>query len=487
MILSLSMPSDYTQHELNRSRLADRLARAVGSERLIADRRRRLYRGGPWGAGDAGGRFGATPFLAARPATPEQVAACLGEIASDGRPALAFGGGTGLTGAGLPTAETVVLDLSDLDAVALDRPSRRGRVGAGVKLARLDAAAAEVGLLFAHDPWSQPLASVGGAIATNGVGYLAAGYGPMGAQVLGVQVALTDGKLVDLPAALTSSAGPDLSRLFVGSEGTLGVVTAATVRLFPRPERDLMAGFVFRSFAEGFAALQEAADLGLRLAMIDFEEEDEGEEAELVVAVHGIAGAAEATLERVGALATGRGAEPMREREVRRFWRERHASAEHYARDLAAHRQRLLESDAEPPVGRARPGGWRYVHVALPAGAALEYLAAARARAAERSVELRNAGVWGAPELLSFVLAGPPRATEALADALLLEAASRGGSIEYCHGVGLRLGRLMPRALGPAFPLLERVKQALDPSGLLNPGKQGLARAGVTDADTEQP
>ncbi|HEV8637575.1 MAG TPA: FAD-binding oxidoreductase [Chloroflexota bacterium] len=473
---------------MNRSSLFDRLAACVGRERVTAEGRRlRLYRGGPWGAGDPEGRFGRTPLLAVRPAGAEQVAACLGAITAAGHPAIALGGGTGLTGAGLPTAETVVVDLSDLDAVEIDRPSRRARVGAGVKLARLDAAAAAAGLLFAHDPWSQPLASVGGAIATNGVGYLAAGYGPMGAQVLGLQVALADGALVDLPDPLTSSTGPDLSRLFVGTEGTLGVVTAATVRLFARPERDLMAGFVFASFAEGFAALQEAADLGLRLAMIDFEEEDQGGPAELVVAVHGIAGASEATLERLAALAAARGAGRMGDQDVRRFWRERHASAEHFARDLAAYRAELLASDDGPPVGRARPGGWRYVHVALPAGAVIDYLASARARAAERRVELRGAGIWGAPELLSFILAGPPRATEALADDLLLEAAGRGGSIEYCHGVGLRLGRLMPRALGPAFPLLRRIKRALDPSDLLNPGKQGLASDGGAHADPNQP
>ncbi|HEY3083432.1 MAG TPA: FAD-binding oxidoreductase [Chloroflexota bacterium] len=463
---------------MNRSDLAERLASRVGPERVLAEERRlRLYRGGPWGAGDPGGRFGHTPLLGVRPATAEQTAACLGLITAAGHPAIALGGGTGLTGAGLPTAETVIVDLSDLDEIALDRPSRRARVGAGVRLARLDAAAAEAGLLFAHDPWSQSLASVGGAIATNGLGYLAAGYGSMGAQVLGLQVALADGQLVDLPAPLTSSTGPDLSRLFVGAEGTLGVVTAATVRLFPRPERDLKAGFVFGSFAEGFVALQEAADLGLRLTMIDFEEDDGGGSAELFVAVHGPAGAAEATIERMAALATARGADPMAERRVRRFWGERHASAEHFARDLAAYQARLLAGDEEPPPGRrrARAGGWRYVHVALPAGAVPGYLASARARAGERGVELRSAGIWGAPELLSFVLTGPARATETLADDLLLEAARHGGSIEYCHGVGLRLARLMPRALGPAFPLLQRVKGALDPSGLLNPGKQGLA------------
>jgi FAD/FMN-containing dehydrogenase len=458
---------------LSPSELAARLAGIAGAEAVIADRRQlRVYRGGPWGAGDPAGRYGHTPLLAVRPADAAQAAGCLGEIVAAGHAAIALGGGTGLTGAALPTPDTVVIDLAGLDAIEIDRPSRRARAGAGARLGALDAAAARAGLLFAHDPWSQPLASVGGAIATNGVGYLAAGYGAMGAQVLGVQVALADGSLIELPTAATSSTGPDLSRLFVGAEGTLGVVTAATVRLFPTPERDLRAGFVFGSFAAGFATLQAAADVGLRLAMIDFEEEDADGTAELFVTVHGPAGVAEATLARLTEIAEADGASKMPERRVRRFWRERHSSAEHFARDLAEWRSRLLASDEEPPVGRAR-GGWRYLHVALPAGEVLGFLEGARARATGGGVTLRSAGLWAAPELLSFVLDGGGRATDALAEALLLEAAERGGSFEYCHGVGLRFGRLMPRALGPAFPLLGRVKSALDPAGLLNPGKQG--------------
>jgi FAD/FMN-containing dehydrogenase len=468
---------------LSPSELAARLARVAGADAVVSDRRQlRVYRGGPWGAGDPAGRYGHTPLLAVRPGDAAQAAGCLGEIVAAGHPAIALGGGTGLTGAALPTPDAVVVDLTRLDAIEIDRPSRRARAGAGVRLGALDAAASREGLLFAHDPWSQPLASVGGAVATNGVGYLAAGYGAMGAQVLGLEVALADGSLADLPSAPTSSTGPDLSRLFVGAEGTLGVVTAATVRLFPKPERELLAGFVFDSFAAGFAALQRVADLGLRLAMIDFEEDEASGTAELFVCVHGPAGVAEATLARLTELVEAAGASKMPDRGLRRFWRERHSSAEHFARDLAEWRRRLLASDEEPPVGRVG-GGWRYLHIALPAGQVLGFLDDARERAAAAGVTLRSAGIWAAPELLSFVLDGGGRASDALAEALLLEAARRGGSFEYCHGVGLRFGRLMPRALGPAFPLLARVKSALDPAGLLNPGKQGHEERDVADAD----
>jgi FAD/FMN-containing dehydrogenase len=456
--------------------LAEQLAATVGRANVIDDRRQlRLYRGGPWGAIDPAGRFGRTPALAVRPADGGEVARCLAAIVEAGRPVVALGGGTGLTGGQLPTDQSVVVDLGRLDAIHdVDAASRRARVGPAVRLGDLARAAEARGMLFAHDPWSRDLASVGGAISTNGVGYLAAGYGTMGQQVLGLTVALSSGELLALPTAPTSAAGPDLARLFVGSEGTLGVIVEATVRLFPLPERRIFLGYRFPSFEDGFAALQAVASLGLRPAMVDYEQDDDAATATAMLAIDGIAGAAELVAERVDSIATAQAARRLSEREVDRFWRGRHDSAVSYAGQLEAQRAALLAADDDPPPPRAGRRGWRYLHLALPAGQVIPFLADARERARARGVELRNAGIWATPELLSIVLAGPAGPTEALADELQLEVARAGGSIEYCHGVGLRMAHLMPAALGPAFPVLGRIKGALDPTGLLNPGKQGL-------------
>jgi FAD/FMN-containing dehydrogenase len=452
------------------------LAAVVGPDAVVNDQRRlRLYRGGPWGADDPSGRFGRTPALAVQPGDAREVAECLRLIAEAGCPTLAVGGGTGLTGGQLPTAETVVLDLARLNAIESIEPgSRRARVGAATRLGNLAAAAEAQGMLFAHDPWSQSIASVGGAISTNGVGYLAAGYGTMGQQVLGLQVALTTGELLDLPTSPTTSAGPDLSRLFVGSEGTLGVITAATVRMHRLPERRELTGYRFARFEDGFDVLQEAAALRLPLAVVDYEEEDHGPSAELFVGADGERDVVGAVMARLGTIALPRGGTKMAKREVDRFWRTRHESAEHYAHQLAEHRTALLAAENDPPPAARRRRGWRYIHLGLPAGEVVAFLARARTLAAARKVRLINAGIWAQPEMFSFVLDGAAKATDQAAEELILEAAEMGGSIEYCHGVGLRLAHLMPRALGPAFPVLTRLKAALDPKGVLNPGKQGL-------------
>lgn len=455
--------------------LASRLAGIVGRDQIVADPAAlRRYAGGPWGAVDPTGHFGFPPALAIRPADGAQVAASLAEIERAGLGAIALGGGTGLTGAGLPGRDSVVLDLDRLrHPFEIDPASRRARVGAAVRLLDLAVAARAEGLLFAHDPWSAPLASVGGAISTNGVGYLAAGYGTMGAQVLGLDVALATGEVLSLSSAITSSTGPDLNRLFVGAEGTLGVIVAATVKLYPWPERRLLGDFRFPSFAHGFEALQAGASLGVRLTMIDYEADEDQPTATLHVAVDDVAGAAEAILARFTEIALRHCAEVRPDAEADEFWRDRHAASASFE----SQREELWRDLAGRPAARRRPRarvGSRYVHVALPAGQVLDFYGRARRTAAARGVELSNPGIWGSPDLFSFILHGPAVATDATADELVLAAARQGGSIEYCHGVGLRLAHLMPDAMGAAWPVLRRIKAALDPGATLNPEKQGL-------------
>src|SRR5207245_882530 len=128
------------------------------------------------------------------------------------------------------------------------------------------------GLTLGHDPWSRPRATLGGAIGTNGIGY--AGYlrGTMGDQILGFEVVLADGTVVRTRPAVRSTTGLDLKRLFIGTEGTLGIVTSATLRVFPIPEREEIHAFAIRDFSQGLAGLVRIYDDGLTPAVMDFEE-----------------------------------------------------------------------------------------------------------------------------------------------------------------------------------------------------------------------
>ena len=254
-----------------RSDLLEELRTIVGTERVKHESVDLVrYRPGPWGYTDLDQVYGWTPFLAVCPRSAEDVAACLAVIARAGFPIVPVTGGTGLTGGSLATSDSIVIDLGDMDEiVAIDRVSRRATVSANIRIESLQNVARAANLLFAHDPWSAPIATVAGTISTNSVGYLAAGYGPMGSQVLGLRVALTTGALLTLTRQPATTAGPDLASLFIGSEGTFGVIVEATVRLHPMPEQERLIGFGFDHFEDAFKALDAAIEARLALAMVD--------------------------------------------------------------------------------------------------------------------------------------------------------------------------------------------------------------------------
>src|SRR5438094_4145146 len=147
---------------------------------------------------------------------------------------------------------------------ALDPRSCTATVEAGIVVETLDRRLRDKRLTWGHDPWSRPRATVGGAIGTNGLGY--AGYlrGTMGDQILGLEAVLADGTVIRTRAVARSTSGLDLKRLFIGTEGTLGIVTAATLRVFPIPEKEEIRAWRLRDFPTGFECLSALYDDGLR-------------------------------------------------------------------------------------------------------------------------------------------------------------------------------------------------------------------------------
>src|SRR3989454_6844794 len=189
------------------------------------------------------------------------------------RPVVAWGGGTGLMGGARPRSDAIVLDLRRMRRVrAVDRVSCTATAEAGIILEDLDRRLRRQGLLLGHDPWSRPRATLGGAIGTNGLGYSGHLRGSMGDQVLGLEAVLADGAVLRTRAVPRSTTGLDLKRLFIGTEGTFGVVTAATIRAFPVPEREEIHGFSVRDFATGFRGIARIYDSGLAPSVMDLEE-----------------------------------------------------------------------------------------------------------------------------------------------------------------------------------------------------------------------
>lgn len=426
-----------------------------------------------------GGFEPALPIAVVLPRSADEVAATLRAACDAEIPVVAYGGGTGLMGGARSVRPGLVIDLRFLDRVReVDVEAGYAWVEAGAVLDPVNRALEPHGVMLGHDPWTVGLATVGGAISTNGLGFLGGAYGSMGDQTLAVEAALADGTIVRTRPVAPRSAGFDLSRLFVGTEGIFGVVTAAALRVFPIPEERRLLGFRFGRFEDGFEAILALRHLGLRPAVLDYGDRFAPGGAASLEPVEpptlylGFDGARE-VVEAEAQLAERRcrecGGTPLPDASVKPFWDHRHDIAERFA---ASRRRRQR--------GRWMPdGAFDYVHVALPASRVLEYRAQAIDAALARGVHVLETGLWTAPGLFSMTLAAPasPDAVERMSDAVdacLELAVAAGGSIEYCHGVGVRLAHLMRAEHGAGLEALRALKRALDPHGILNPRKQAL-------------
>lgn len=200
------------------------------------------------------------PALVALPTTLNEVREIMSWAHRHRVPVVTRGGGTGLSGGACAVDHCLVLSTERLTAIdCLDPVNRVAVVGAGVINADLNAAAAQRGLMFAPDPSSWQSCTIGGNIATNAGGLRCLRYGATRNAVAALDIVLADGRVLHTGGTtLKRSAGYDLTQLFIGSEGTLGVIVSATVRLQPLPPAQLTA---LATFASASAAAAAAADL----------------------------------------------------------------------------------------------------------------------------------------------------------------------------------------------------------------------------------
>jgi FAD/FMN-containing dehydrogenase len=417
----------------------------------------------------------AIPLAVVRPASADEVVGVLNAARAAGVPVIPYGGGTGLMGGAMSVQPGIVLDLRRMDrVVAISAADRTARVQAGVVFADLNVALAPHGLTCGHDPWTVPIATIGGAISTNGLGYLGGRYGSIGDQVLGLEVVLADGTTVRTRAAERSATGPQLRRLWVGAEGALGVITEATLRVFPLPEARRLYALAFPTFAEGFAAITAMAAIGLRPTLLDYGGPPDGEEpARLNLGFEGYVEEVEAAERRAFGILSRHGMRDLGRAAADAFWRERHVHPERLRRWRSG-------ENVEPAPGAPGSAVLDYLHLYVPQSCVLEFFERATARFHDAGARVSEWGLWNQPELVSLVVycrtdtAAALTALREAHDATVALAQDLGGSMEYVHGVGLRLAHLMAREHGHGLDVLRRLKVALDPLGTLNPGKLGL-------------
>jgi FAD/FMN-containing dehydrogenase len=458
-------------------RVIDRLARVVGSSQVLTDPAR--LDEASWDALSEGRIHPerqtqrSVPLCVALPDSINPVQKVVLLANDENIPIVPYGGGSGLMGGALSLRPGIVMDLKRMDRVLeIDKDARTVRVQAGLVLESLDKELNKKGLMLGHDPWTLPVATVGGAISTNSLGYRGGKYGSMGDQLLGLEVVLANGEILRTRAVPKSSTGIDLKHIFIGGEGCFGIITEATLRAFPLPERRSLYGLRFDSFEQGFTAVQKVFDRGLKPAVVDLGDKgsDLSAGAVLYLGFEGTDEAVEAESYRALAICDEEQSRRVLPEEAERFWRDRHVVAQRFLQNRRARREK-----------DSRWGRREWIHVALPASQVLAFRRSAMEILSESGVGLQESGLWTQPELFSMRLGldetWDERSRTILqhtVEELLRLAQKMGGSMEYCHGVGIKLAPLMAEEHGYGLEVMRQIKKILDPNNIMNPGKLGL-------------
>jgi alkyldihydroxyacetonephosphate synthase len=424
--------------------------------------------------------IGAMPAAVVCPSTIDQVAAVL-RIAGRARISVtAAGGRSGVSGGSLPVDGGLVLDLTGLDAViGVDEDSLTVTVEAGVFGPDLEAVlrATGPGYTLGHWPQSFELSTVGGWLACRGAGQYSTRYGKIEDMVRGLRLVLADGsELFTGGTGPRAAVGPDLTQLFVGSEGTLGIITQASLVVHPVPSGQAKGAWGFERFEDGMEVCRRTLRRGATPAVLRLYDEIEAERAfgiatNLLIALDeadpALVAATFAVLEQEAS-----GGEPLDAALVERWLEHRNDVSQLVELWEAGIVVDTIEMSARWSVlAEARR---RILH----ALSGIEGTLVA-------SVHQSHAYLDGA--CLYFTFAGKPEEGpvgqeayyRACFDAATSAIIDVGGSISHHHGIGMNRGRFMASALGGGLDVLDAIKGALDPRGILNPGKLGLGEGAV--------
>ena len=416
----------------------------------------------------------------ALPKNPPQAARTVEWCYEHDVPLIPRGGGTGFTGGAVPVDGGVVLSLERINKLRrLDPGLWRAEAEAGMVTADLRRRARENGLFFPPDPGSAEQSQLGGNIATNAGGPHAFKYGVTGAWISGLEVVLAPGELISVGGPIRKDvAGYDLKSLLIGSEGTLGVVTAAWVKLIPAPEATLPLAAVYSNTQAGCAAIEAVLASGIIPAALEYLDSGAVQatrgafpvelppEARFMV-IADADGTPEEAARIHAELGDVLGEEALRThapteaRAINALWRWRDGAA----LAVTAQRGGKVSEDIVVPVERLQE--------------AIEQTVEIGRRHDLEACSWGHAGDGNLHSTFMIDLDDPAeleRAEQAAKDLFAL-AAELGGSVSGEHGVGLvKSGQLTRQWAAPAIAMHEAIKRTFDPKGLLNPGKK-LARA----------
>lgn len=414
------------------------------------------------------------PDLVVFPLDDAEVCEVVGQCAAARAPVIPFGAGSSLEGHVQALAGGVCIDLSRMDAVLeVDQAAMDCRVQAGVTREALNLALRDQGLFFPIDPGAN--ATIGGMASTRASGTNAVRYGTMREAVLGLSVVRPDGTLIRTGGrARKSSTGYDLTALYLGAEGTLGVITQVQLKLFGIPEEIAAAVCQFETTAAAVDTAVAVLQSGVAIARMELMDalqmkaciahsSLDGYDAKpsLFMEFHGSPAAVAEQVAQVEALSAAFGGDGFRwactPEDRTRLWKARHHS--YYAALGLAPGSEAYATDACVPIS----------HLAA-------CIAETQADAAESGLVCPILGHVGDGNFHAVVLFDPADAAQrdradAFAERVARRAIAHGGACSGEHGIGVHKLGLMAAQHGDALEQMRAIKRAFDPLGIMNPGK----------------
>jgi D-lactate dehydrogenase (cytochrome) len=413
------------------------------------------------------------PDIVVFPRSTAEVVAAVKICAAYAAPIVPWGAGTSLEGNASAVRGGVCIDFAQMNKVLAIHPEDLDcRVEPGITRKQLNAALRDTGLFFPIDPGAD--ASIGGMTSTRGSGTMAVRYGTMRDNVMALEVVLADGRVIHTGRrAKKSAAGYDLTRLFVGAEGTLGVITEITLRLHPIPEAISAVVCPFGSFEGAVDTAIAVIQAGIPVARIELLDE---------VMIRGVNAYAKLGIMEAPTLFLefhGSQAAVAEQAEVVREIAQENGARGYDSATRTEDRNRLWTArDNTLYAGTGlRPGSKAVItDVCVPVSRLADCLVATKADIAQSGLIAPIVGHVGDGNFHTLILVDPAAPDEiaraqALHERMVMRAIDMDGTSTGEHGIGTGKIAFLEQELGAAVDVMRTIKKALDPNGIMNPGK----------------
>jgi alkyldihydroxyacetonephosphate synthase len=425
------------------------------------------------------------PDYVVHPASVEEISNIL-KIANKYRiPVVPWGGGSGTQGGATAIFGGIIVDLKRLDRlIEVNEIAMTVTAQAGINGSHLEWLLNERGLTLPHYPASANCATLGGYLAPRGSGTISTKYGKAEDLVMSMQVVLPDGTVIRTPSVPSHASGPDFARLFLGTEGTFGIITEATMQVDYPPEARLLRAILFDDIGKAIEAgrrlmVHRLQPFVIRLydpaSTASLVKQTLGLELEGGYMVIGFDGDPDlAALQEEKALELIEDLDPrdLGREPGERWWRQRYDF--YYPPKTLAFPWMYGTTETVTTYDRLEPL-WRAQKKAVEEGYAahgIRYIA-----------HFSHWWRWGASIYSRFIIESPPenpqeaiRLHNRIWNTAMEAALQNGGMVNEHHGVGLKLSRFMSRQYGAAWPFVQALKHTIDPNGIMNPGKVGFGR-----------